>query len=164
MKDDTIRSHSHKAKQKPNKLSRRAVLKAGGASLPVILSLHSSSALAARSSNLVSAAPAGTRHPDTHKAICLDSSTLTPVGEKYDLGETGYAKFNMLSDHQYYTGPGQSDGPYTADQVCGIGGPFSYKDPGFKDINVPQGIIVSGGAYLSVTTNGLNTWASTDLS
>ena len=47
----------------------------------------------------------GTRYPndETGKAICLDWSTLTPIGDnQYDLGPSGLAKFNMLSDHEYF--------------------------------------------------------------
>ena len=159
MDDMPNRKNPRSRPDRPVSVSRRAILKAGTASLPVILSLQSGAALA-RSSNLVSSAPTGTRDPATGDAICMDSSTLTPLGEgQYDLGPNGYANVDMLPEQEYYvSGTGRKDGPYTADDVCATSeGYFSYHDGlQWNDIYSRQGIIISAGAYTSVSTNGLN--------
>ena len=86
----------------PKKMSRRTLLRAGATAMPVILTLQSGEALA-RSSNLIGAAPAGTRGKGG-RALCLETSSLGRVrdSEKYDLGDPGFATVNALPDADYY--------------------------------------------------------------
>ncbi len=123
--------------------------------MPAILTLQSGAALA-RSSNLIGAAPAGTR--DAHgDAICLDTSTAFPLSgsNKYDLQDPGFATVNVIPDAEYYPlGSGRSADPMTADAFCELGGSNQYHDAGWHQIDLPaNGIIVSANALNSVSGN-----------
>lgn len=135
-------------------LSRRAFLKAGSSAVPVVLTLQSGAALA-RSSNLISAAPDGTRVRG--HAFCLDTSTAKPLldSHKYDLGDPVYASINVLPDQRFYPTKGKSGVPVTADQFCRQGQTRYYHDSGWHEVRLPtNGVIVSATALTSVSSRG----------
>ena len=135
----------------PAPLSRRALIKGGAAAMPLILTLQSGAALA-RSSNLIGA----TSYDATDalgRTLCLDTSSVYPVGgdtAKYDLGEPPYARVTAISDREYHTEPNSGHTDISAAQMCEssqIG--FYYKDRGWQQAQVPQGILVSAAALSS---------------
>lgn len=137
----------------PTSQSRRLLLKRGLTAMPVVFTLQSGAALA-RSSNLISAAPAGTT--DAYgNTLCLDTSTVYPLpaGYKYDLGEPPYAQVNVLPKRDYYAAANSSMQPVSPSTVC-EGGTFYYRDRGWREINLPHGIVVSATALTSVAANG----------
>ena len=142
----------------PAPVSRRALLKAGACAMPAILTLQSGEALA-RSSNLISAATAGTRAPDG-TAICLNTSSVTPMPEsnQFDCGEPAYAEFNVIQDRDYYLEANRSiKPPVGPDYVCQVGNDFYYHDRGWNKISLPQnGAIVSVAAIRSISSDSLN--------
>jgi hypothetical protein len=136
----------------PKKMSRRTLLRAGATAMPVILTLQSGEALA-RSSNLIGAAPAGTRG-EGGRALCLETSNLGRVSDsrKYDLGDPGFATVNALPDADYYPlESGRSGAPISADEFCSLGGSRKYHAGGWHQVDLPtNGIIVSSVALRSV--------------
>lgn len=122
--------------------------------MPVVLTLQSGEALA-RSSNLISAAPAGTRNA-AGQALCLDTSTSTPMldSTKYDIGDPGYATLNVVPDVDFYPlSGGRSDPPTSVDVFCTRGGSMKFHDGGWHQVDLPaNGIIVSANALNSVSS------------
>ena len=120
--------------------------------MPVVLTLQSGEALA-RSSNLIGAAPAGTRNTDG-KALCLDTSTSSPIADKYDLHDPGYATVNSIPDADYYPlEAGRSVDPTNADAFCNKGGTMQYHSGGWHKVDLPtNGIVVSANSLSSVSS------------
>ena len=132
--------------------SRRAFLKKGATAMPVVLTLQSGAALA-RSSNLIGAAPAGTTDLSGN-TLCLDTSSVYPIGGKYDLGEPPYARVNVIPDRRYVTVTRRGMQEVSETRVCG-GGTYFYREGGIQRVNLPaNGIVVSATALSSVSIRG----------
>jgi hypothetical protein len=119
--------------------------------MPAILTLHSGAALA-RSSNLISATPY-----EGGDAWCMETSTAELLSDgKYDYGDLGNARVNVLPDSTYYAGPGYSNPIGSAETFCNLGGSGNYKSPytGKGETAVLQGpgIVVSSNAYNSISS------------
>ncbi len=141
--------------KQPQKMSRRTMLRNVAVGAPAVLTLHSGAALA-RSSNMVGAAPAGTRDMDGN-ALCLDTRTAKIDYNAYqvDLGEPARGRVNVLSDRAYYSRKSRFSRPRSADMVCKRGGTYYYRDDGWHEVNLPRnGVIVSATAMVSVSLRG----------
>lgn len=137
----------------PASAGRRAFLRAGGKAMPAVLTLHSGAALA-RSSNLISAAPAGTTDPMGY-TMCLDTSTMSPVveaGGVYDLGEPAAGTVNMIPDRIHRLDKNNGSAEIDESSMCELGGgPYWYKqaDAGWQSLSINRGIVVSSAATAS---------------
>ena len=129
--------------------------------MPAILTLHSGAALA-RSSNLISEAPAGLTDADATHTVCVDKSSVTDLGSGvYDLGPSRDAHVTMIDNrNSYYMSQGKSK-PISPSAMCEMGsvaniedpyGNFYWKDAATNDwrkSQVKQGFVASMGAYSS---------------
>lgn len=136
-------------------MSRRALLTSGAKAMPVVLTLQSGAALA-RSSNLISAAPTGTRDAEGN-TLCLDTNTVMPMasGSQYDMGQPASGMVNVITNHEYYAEPNRSSTYYGGGVACERGGAHYYHDSGWREVNLPtNGIVVSATALVSVSSRG----------
>ena len=135
----------------PRPVSRRALLKGTVVTMPAILTLQSGAALA-RSSNLISAAlPGTTDHLD--RTLCLDARYVDPVRfdshEKYDLGEPADGQVCAINDRDHFLAATAGHGQVDEWEMCERGGTYYYKNRGWQQVDVPQGILVSATALSS---------------
>ena len=135
--------------------SRRKFLRQGATAMPVVLTLQSGAAHAV-SSNLISAAPAGTTDASGN-TLCLDTTTVprVGVGDSYDLGEPPFADINVIPPREYHLEPNRGSPMVSAGGTCN-GGTFHYHESGgWKQINLPaNGVVVSSSATASVMASG----------
>lgn len=108
---------------------RRLLLRGATAAVPTILTLHSGSAMAARSSFLISRA-VGTPEGADGSYLCLDVSNATELEDGlYDLGDEGlYDVTKIDGSASYYKDPDGSQRASVAD-LC-ESGEFHYKRGG----------------------------------
>ena len=124
--------------------------------MPAILTLQSGAALA-RSSNLISAAPAGTRDA-LGNTLCLDTTMLPKVGELnevYDLGEPAAGTVNVIPERVYKLESNNGSPEIDEAVMCRYGGgPFWWKptDGKWQQMTLNKGIVVSSAAASSFTT------------
>ena len=133
----------------PKSISRRSLLKGSVKAMPVVLTLHSGAALA-RSSNLISGTV--TPHMDELKrTACLDTASVDPAGspDLYDLGEPPRARVHMINERDYRVEKNNGSNPISEGQMCETGGTYYYNDSGWKEVNLPKGMLVSGTALTS---------------
>ena len=120
--------------------------------MPAILTLHSGAALA-RSSNMISAAPADTTD-GLGRTICVVESSVIPVGDKYDLGEPPSAVCNIIpgpAERQYFIEKDKNT-PIMPGAMCETGGTFWYKPQGesWQTSTLDKGFVMSAGSIASV--------------
>lgn len=165
----SMNSHDKKSEHErdalPESIGRRALLKGSVRAMPVVLTLHSGAALA-RSSNMIGAAPAGTRDMDGN-TLCLTTDGSDLVGGKYDLGEPAEGDVNVIPDADFYRA-GDDDyddrddddderkDPVSPDEMCADGGEYMHYYSGrWRQVELPKnGIVVSATALVSVSARG----------
>lgn len=138
----------------PRSVSRRAMLKGSATAMPAILTLHSGAALA-RSSNLIGAAPSTTRDR-LGRALCLDTSSVTAAsssGEAFDLGQPPYARVTAINEQEHHIEANNGSAIIDESALCERGGTAYYRDSGWHEVNVRQGIIVSATALTSFASS-----------
>ena len=108
---------------------RRLVLRGAAAAVPTVLTLHSGSALAARSSFLISRAE-GMPLSDDGKYLCMDLTGTTEVGPNiYDLGDNSNPLVTKIDGSATYYKDAEGNLPATVIEVCETGDPY-YKRGG----------------------------------
>ena len=122
--------------------------------MPAILTLHSGTALA-RSSNLISASAPGTRD-GLGRTLCLDTSSVEPVGDSanvFDCGDPPSATVNIIQERDYFRSKDKSGGDISEDEVCS-GGTVYFKPVGggpWEQLTLEnKGVVISTGAALSM--------------
>ena len=134
-------------KAKPSGISRRTMLKGMTSSMPVVLTLQSGTALA-RSSNMVSAA--GYKATDRlGRTLCMDLQSVEEVDGMCDLGEPPYARVYAINERDYYLEANRGSAQIDEADLCGLGGEAYYKDGGWQQVRVQQGMVVSATALTS---------------
>ena len=147
--ETTLSAATHDGRPAP--LSRRALMKRGAATLPVILTLQSGAALA-RSSNLISASHRGTTDR-RGRTLCVDKRSVYRAGHSrrvYDLGEPPYARGYAIRDLEFHERPDEHSPVFRAPAVC-RGQTAYYRDSthdGWQEVHV-HGFIVSATALRS---------------
>lgn len=158
VRDDTIPKEraTVDADGRPAKMGRRAFLRGGARAMPAILTLQSGAALA-RSSNLISAAPAGTTDA-LGNTLCLDTTLLRQVGEieeVYDLGEPATGTINVIPERVYNLEANNGSPQIDEGAICQYGGgPYWWKptEGSWQQLTVNKGIVVSSAAASSFAT------------
>jgi hypothetical protein len=131
-------------------LNRRKMLKVAAATAPFIATLPSGAALA-RSSSLISAAPAASSKDLSGRTLCLDltSGTGDFQNGKLDLGTPPSGKLTRITDRDYRLGANGGSTAVSEATMCTNGGTYYYHSSGWQQVNVPKGIMVSATAYSS---------------
>lgn len=100
---------------------RRLVLRGAAAAVPSILTLHSGSALAARSSFLISRAD-GTALSDNGKYLCMDLTGADQIGpDLYDLGDNPAPQITTIDGSAAYYKDAEGTQRASAIEVCESG-------------------------------------------
>lgn len=131
-------------------VSRRALLKGTAASMPMILTLQSGAALA-RSSNLISEAGYGATDA-RGRTLCLDLDSVHEThgsGNIYDLGEPAYARVSAINEREYHLENNEGSAEIEEADLCMRGGSAFYRDRGWHEVRVQQGVLVSATALTS---------------
>lgn len=131
-------------------LSRRNALKLAVATAPFIATLPSGAALA-RSSNLIGAAPAGSAKDAQGRTLCLDlnSGTRNFQNGALDLGVPPRGNLTAIPERYYFTDDRFIAPQISESQMCNQGGTFYHWSGGWRQVNVPKGILVSATALSS---------------
>ena len=131
-------------------VSRRALLKGTAVSMPMILTLQSGAALA-RSSNLIS--EAGYKATDAQgRTLCLDLNSVyrsSESGNLHDLGEPAYARVTAINEREYHIDKNSGSAEIDEADLCMRGGSAFYRQQGWQEVRVPQGVLVSATALTS---------------
>lgn len=130
-------------------VGRRALLKKAVATAPAIATVPSGAALA-RTSNLISSTDEGSAIDRWGRTLCLNRryAYLTPGGS-IDLGEPPYGEVTAIREREYRTeANGGADTVSEAD-MCRSGGAYYYHSYGWRQVNVPRGMLVSATALSS---------------
>ena len=123
------------------------MLKGMTTSMPVVLTLQSGAALA-RSSNMIS--DAGYKATDgLDRTLCMDSPSVNEVEGMYDLGEPPYARVYAINERDYYVEANRGSAEIDEAELCRLGGEAYYKDGGWQQVRVQQGMVVSATALTS---------------
>ena len=144
---------SVKSDDQPESLGRRALLRGGATVMPAILTLQSGAALAA-SSNLVSAAPPGTRD-NLLRTLCLDKTSVDPVpgsANLFDLGNPPRAYMYAITERNYKVAPNGGSADASEDEICMNAGTYYWKESGqpWQELHMQnQGVILSSAAVYS---------------
>jgi hypothetical protein len=82
--------------------------------------------------------------------LCLDTNSVNPAGggDVYDVGDPPYARVTAINERDYQRKANNSD-PVSEATMCQDGGAYYYKDSGWQEVRVPQGILVSATALTS---------------
>lgn len=118
---------------------RRLVLRGAAAAVPTILTLHSGSAAAARSSFLISKAD-GTPVNEQGKHMCMDLNASQEVAPNvYDLGDNPAPQITTIDSRaEYYKDANGSQRAY-AQEVCETGDVFYKKTAGDAGQAIAEG-------------------------
>lgn len=117
------------AAESPESPGRRKLLHGSVTAMPALLTLQSGAALA-RSSNLISAAPRGSKDAQG-RTLCLESNSVYPLdgsGHLYDLGEPAYGRVSAIHDREYRVSPQLRSRKVSEAEMCNKGGVYYYKD------------------------------------
>jgi len=140
----------------PKAMSRRSLLKGSVKAMPVVLTLHSGAALAARTSNMISR-DASPELVDG-KTLCLKTDTYGMKmleQDLYDLGDPPYAPVYRIPNRDYRVKPNDGADPVPATDICESGQIGYFKPPnggwegGNHYVEIKQGMLVSNGALTS---------------
>jgi len=131
-------------------LNRRSVLKVAIATAPFIATLPSGAALA-RSSNLIGVAPAASAKDAMGRTLCLDRTSGTGNFQNgvLDLGVPASGRLTAIKDRYYFVDDKLTAAQISEAQMCSQGGTFYHWSSGWKQVNVPKGILVSATALSS---------------
>ena len=151
------RKQSVERADQPVSLGRRALLRGGAKAMPAILTLQSGAALAA-SSNLISAAPVGTRD-GLGRALCLDKTSVDPVPGSttlFDLGNPARGNMTAITARNYKAAKNNGAPDVTEDEICMNAGTYYWKDADqpWQELHLAnQGVILSSAAVYSFSEN-----------
>jgi hypothetical protein len=131
-------------------LNRRRVLKVAVATAPFIATLPSGAALA-RSSNLIGTAPAANARDAQGRTLCLDlrSGTGNYYNGALDLGQPPSGQLTAIKDRTYRVDDHIWSSQISESEMCKKGGKYYYYSSGWRNVNVPKGMLVSATALSS---------------
>lgn len=132
------------------KMNRRKVIKIAVATAPIIATLPSGAALA-RSSNVIGDTNVGGAFDSHGRTLCLDlrSGTVGSTGTSIDLGVPPRGSLTAIKPRNYRTAANGGAPAIDESEMCKKGGTSYYLDSGWKQVNVPKGMLVSATALSS---------------
>jgi hypothetical protein len=149
---DTTQAH---AAQEGAALSRRRFVKRAIATAPILATLPTGAALAARSSNLIGATKVANSKDIYGRTLCLDRNSgqgLIAGGNAVDLGQPPSGRLSAIRERVYRVDDRYGAAEVSEATMCKNGGSYYYKSGwSWKKVTVPKGILVSATSLSSFT-------------